>query len=87
MLSSVYYIGKFAMSKQNSDTRVVLTEKTFLHIFGRKFVDAVNFAMEMCKYKYEQLQVIYYLSRWVKMYLLLLYMLFAQCLRCFVIIT
>jgi hypothetical protein len=55
------------MSKQNSDTRVVLTEKKFLHIFGKKFVDAVKFAMEMCKYnfvpKFEQLQVIYYLSR------------------------
>ena len=55
------------MSKQNSDTRVVLTEKKFLHIFGKTFVDAVKFAMEMCKYnfvpKFEQLQVIYYLSR------------------------
>jgi hypothetical protein len=55
------------MSKQNSDTRVVLTEKKFLHIFCRKFVDAVTFAMKMRKYnfvpKFEQLQVIFYLSR------------------------
>ena len=37
-LSSVYYKEKYAMpmSKQNSDTRVVLTEKKFPHIFGRK---------------------------------------------------
>jgi hypothetical protein len=39
---------------------LLLTEKKFLHIFGRKFVDAVKFAMEMCKYnfvpKFEQLQ-------------------------------
>ena len=66
-LSSVYYAGKSAMSKQNSETRVVFTAKKFLHIFGRNFVDAVKYAMEMCKYNFvptfEQLQVIYYLCR------------------------
>jgi hypothetical protein len=40
-LNSIYYKGK-------SDTRAVLSEKKFLHIFGRKFVDTVKFAMEMC---------------------------------------
>ena len=60
-LSSVYTI------RENLQCRIVLTEKKFLHIFGRKFVDVVTFAMEMCKYNFvpmfEQLQVIYYLSR------------------------
>ena len=59
--------GKSAMSKESSDTLAALIENKFLHIFGREFVEAVKFAMEMCKYnflpKFEQLQAIYYLSR------------------------
>ncbi|CAB4016758.1 ATP-dependent DNA helicase Q-like SIM [Paramuricea clavata] len=55
------------MSKESSDTLAALIENKFLHIFGREFVEAVKFAMEMCKYnflpKFEQLQAIYYLSR------------------------
>ncbi|CAB3985129.1 ATP-dependent DNA helicase -like [Paramuricea clavata] len=55
------------MSKESSDTLAALIENKFLHIFGREFVEAVKFVMEMCKYnflpKFEQLQAIYYLCR------------------------
>jgi hypothetical protein len=53
-------------------------------------VDAVKFAMEMCKYnfvpKLERLQAIYYLSRSKDVFVVALHA-FSICLRCFVLIT